>query len=448
MAALDKERPEKDSSYVSVKPSDIGLEARRMLAPIRSEIVQLLQRLVQIDTVAIPPNGSETAAQQVLFEYGKSYGLDVEMYELDFLARVDHPYVRSDRNYSGRHNLIARFLGRGRGRSLLLSGHMDTVPAGKEEWVESPWSGAIREGRLYGRGSYDMKGGLVAAFAVAVALKRHEISLGGDLFCESVIDEEWGGGGGTLAARLRGDVADACVIPEPTNLAIFRASRGGHLVDINIRAGDPQNYFSKDEVVSPAIPIGRLLGWIDQWCAKRRAIGRGEAYNGFADPAPVQVLALEANRFDQDIPLSVPLKGRVRIYFQFLPHEDVASVIAEIEQSFRRFCAEDAFFSLYKPEWRPLLDPPLLGHELPLDHEWTQALGRGAAAVFEKPPTVTAAEYPCDAFLNQLYFGIPTLVFGPRGGGPHNANEYVELPSVLQTAEVLLTTALEWCGAR
>ena len=78
------------------------------------------------------------------------------------------------------------------------------------------------------------------------------------------------------------------------------------------------------------------------------------------------------------------------------------------------------------------MDPPLLGHELSFDHAWTQTLWRSAAAVLGKAPTVTAAEYPCDAFLNQLYFGIPTLVFGPCGAGPHNANEFVKLQSVLQ----------------
>lgn len=446
MSAKNKELQKQDLAPASALPLTTAGQAKRMLRPLENEIVELLQRLVQTNSVAIPPNGSETEAQKVLLGYLQTYDLDVEMYDLAFLARSNHRYVRSDRNYAGRHNLIARLNGSGRGRSLMLSGHMDTVPPGRDEWKESAWSGVVRQGRLYGRGSYDMKGGLVAAFAVAVALKKAGVRLGGDLLCESVIDEEWAGGGGTLAARLRGDIADACVISEPTDLAIFRASRGGHFVDIVVRAGDPENYFSRDEAVSPAIPVGRLLGWIDDWSLRRRGIETGEAYSGFSDPAPVQVLALEANSFDADIPWSVPLMARVRLYFQFLPHEDVAVVIKEIEQSFRSFCADDPFFSTYTPEWNAIVDPPLLGHELALDHELTQALFGCAAAALDATPRVTAAEYPCDAFINQREFGMPTLVFGPRGAAPHNTNEYVEVRSVLQTAEVLLTTALEWCG--
>jgi acetylornithine deacetylase len=68
-----------------------------------------------------------------------------------------------------------------------------------------------------------------------------------------------------------------------------------------------------------------------------------------------------------------------------------------------------------------------------------------AGASLEKKPVVTAAPYPCDASIIHREFGIPTLVFGPCGGGCHNPNEFVEFASVIQTAEVLLTAALEWC---
>jgi acetylornithine deacetylase len=421
-------------------------DARQMIRPLEHDIVRLLQELVKTNSVAIPPDGSETAAQQVLQDFLQAHDILPEMYDLEFLTRAEHPYRRVDRRYLGRHNLIARIEGNGSGKSLMLSGHIDTVPPGHDPWTDCPWSGVVKEGRLYGRGSYDMKGGLAAAFSVAVALKAAGVRLNGDLFCESVVDEEWGGGGGTLAGRLRGDVADACVIPEPTDLNIFRASRGGYVVDIEVKAGDSQNYFSKDQVVSPAIPLGRLLGWIDQLSLQRKAIDAGETYRGFSDPAPVQVLAVEAKTFDLEVPWSVPLMARARVYFQFLPHEDVSVIVTEIKESFDAFCEADPFFSNYKPEWKPLFDPPLLGHELARDHEWTKTLSACAASVIDPAPVVTAAEYPCDAFLNQNYFGMPTLIFGPRGGGAHNVDEYVEIESVIQTAEVLLATALTWCG--
>jgi acetylornithine deacetylase len=422
-------------------------EARNLLLPLRQEIISLLQELVRTNSVAIPPEGNETPAQKVLYQFLKQYKLDVETYGVDFLKNSRHRGIRHERHYAGRKNLIARVPGSGRGRSLLLTGHMDTVPAGLNPWKDSPWSGKITRGRLYGRGSFDMKGGLAANFAVAVALKRAGVRLGGDLLCESVVDEEYGGGGGTLAGRLRGDNADACAIPEPTNLTIYRASRGGYVFDLTVRAGESSAYFSKEEVVSPSVPMGRLLGWVDSWAKRRRKIRRGEgAYRKFPDPAPVQVLAVEASNFDPQTPLSVPLMARTRIYLQFLPHENVAGVIREVKNSLAEFCAQDPFFRVHPPVWRPLFDPPLLGHELEANHPWTQCMARSAASVLGRTVQVTAAEYPCDGFILHREFGIPTLLFGPSGAGAHNADEYADVNSVIHTAEVLLAATLDWCG--
>jgi acetylornithine deacetylase len=424
-----------------------GRDARRLLRPLREEVLALAQALVRVDSVAIPPEGHETEAQKVLARVLRRHRIDVELYDVGFLSRSRHPYVRRDRNYAGRHNLIARLPGTGRGRSLLLSGHVDTVPTRPNPWRDSPWSGVVRKGRLYGRGSWDMKGGLAAQGAVAIALRTAGLRTGGDLLIESVVDEEFAGGGGTLAARLRGVTADACAIAEPTNEAVLRASRGGHFFDAVCRAGDPSAYFSKEEAVSPALPMGRLLGWIDSWARRRREVDRGETYRGFSDPAPVQVLALEANRFDPDIPWSVPLEARVRVYFQFLPHEDVGARVREIEESLVAFCAADPFFRSHPVDVRRLVDPPLEGHELAADHPWTRCLHGAAREVLGPEVPLTAAEWPCDAFLNQKHFDVPTLVFGPRGAGAHNADEYVEVASVLRAAEVYLAATLAWCGA-
>jgi acetylornithine deacetylase len=290
-----------------------------------------------------------------------------------------------------------------------------------------------------------MKSGLVAQFATAVALKRARLRLRGDLLCESVVDEEFGGGGGTLAGRLRGDSADACAIAEGTNYEVVRATRGGSVFDVVCEAGDPMSYFSKEEVVSPAVPLGRVLGWVDAWVRRRREVERGPTYADFPDPAPVQVLAVEANRFDPDVPWSVPLAARVRVYFQFLPHEDVPAVLREVEASLRDFGAADPFFRRYPLRLERVLDPPLLGHEVPADHPWTRCLLESARGLLGEKATLSASQWPCDAFLHQR-FGIPTLLFGPRGAGSHNPNEYVEVPSILRTAEVYLAAALEWCG--
>lgn len=423
-----------------------ALAARKLLAPLEAEIIRCVQTLVQADTVAIPPDGKESAGQEVLRAFLDSFSVESESYGMEFVRDSGHRMVRKNRNYMGRSNLVATLSGSGRGRSLLFNGHMDTVPAGRDRWSESPWSGAIRDGRVYGRGSFDMKGGLAAQFAVLCAMKRAALRLGGDVSCESVVDEEWGGGGGTLAARLRGPLADACVIAEGTQEELALATRGGAFIDLTCEAGDAERYFSTGEVVSPGAAVGRLLGWVDEWRLRRRQTPRGEAYRDFPDPAPVQILAIEANRIDPEEPFRVPLSATIRIYLQFLPHEDATQVLAEVRASLVEFCARDLFFRDYPVEWHPLFDPPLEGHELLPDHPWSRCFAASASASLGREVQVIAAPYPCDAFIVQREFGIPALLFGPRGGGAHNADEYVEIASVLKSAEVFLTAALEWCA--
>jgi acetylornithine deacetylase len=194
------------------------------------------------------------------------------------------------------------------------------------------------------------------------------------------------------------------------------------------------------------VPLGRLLQWVEEWTVRRAGIKASGAYASVSDPAPVQILAIEANRLDRDVPLSVPLRGTVRVYFQFLPDEDVDGMLQAIRESLQEFQQADSFFRTHPIAWKPLYDPPLLGHELPESHPWTQCLASAVGGVCQKEPRVSAAPYPCDAFLLQREFGIPTLLFGPAGGGAHNPDEYVEVESVLTTAESLLAATLLWCS--
>jgi acetylornithine deacetylase len=422
----------------------ISTRAFKLLRPLKGRLNLLLQDLVRTNSVAVLAGGDETAAQHVLHRFFLEQGIRSELYDTAFICESNSPRVRRNKSYAGRQNLSVRLQGSGIGKSLLLNGHIDTVPPGKAEWDRSPWSGAFQQGRVWGLGSFDMKGGIVANAAVVCAIKRAGIRTGGDLLFESVVDEEWGGGGGTIAARLRGDMADACVISEGTQLEIYRATRGGFVVDIVVDAGDSSGYFSTSEVTSPAIPLGRLLGWVSEVAEKRKQIKSSRAYSNFSDPVPVQVLAVESNRLDPEVPLSVPLRATARVYFQFLPEEDVDQVVEELRRSLEAFAASDPFFRRYPAQWIPVLGNPLRGHEVDANHPWLECLTASTNRVLGRSAITTAAPYPCDAGLIHHEFGIPTLVFGPSGAGAHNPNEWVDFESVIDTAGVLLDAALAW----
>ncbi|MCZ2154138.1 MAG: M20/M25/M40 family metallo-hydrolase [Bryobacterales bacterium] len=200
-------------------------------------LVAILQDLVRLPSVNNAPDGNEWACQQYVATFLRDLGWDpVQYLPTDAPGILDHPLYWPGRKYEKRPNVAGVKKGSGGGRSLLLSGHIDTVPPGELPWKYPPFEGRVEGGRLYGRGSVDMKCGIATNLFVAEALANTETSLAGDLTIESVVDEEFGGVNGTLAGRLMGYRAEAAIISEPSFLRVCPAQRGGRTVDIFFHA--------------------------------------------------------------------------------------------------------------------------------------------------------------------------------------------------------------------
>jgi acetylornithine deacetylase len=193
------------------------------LAGYRDQAIAGLQRLVQTPSLA----GDEGHAQQVLLDLLGAAGVDATLVPLDEGALASLPQFQSRAgDYQARPNLVATLPGRGGGRGLLLNSHIDVVtPGDKVLWHGSPWSGAYREGRIYGRGAADAKGCVWAAALAIMALRATGADLRGDVVLESVVDEE-DTGNGTLDLARRGHRVAGAVVLEPTDLQVCYGHRG------------------------------------------------------------------------------------------------------------------------------------------------------------------------------------------------------------------------------
>ena len=202
----------------------------------RDDLVDLASTLIGFDTTAREPGepgGEEAALQEHLASRLDDSGLEVELWEpeADLAASVTVPPGFA---FDGRLQLLARRPGTGGGRNLLLNGHVDVVPSGPADaWSVPPRPAQLRDGRLYGRGACDMKGGVAAMVVAVEALAALAVPTAGDLLVNTVTDEE-STGAGAAAILARGAGAEAGIIPEPTGLDIWTASRGSTVATITV----------------------------------------------------------------------------------------------------------------------------------------------------------------------------------------------------------------------
>ncbi len=186
-----------------------------------------LAKLVSFDSRMLENgvHGQEKGIQDYLATHFAGMGATVDVFSPDNEKISRYAGFNAGHQYEGRQNVVATFKGTGGGASLLMNGHCDIVPPGDENaWTSPPFAATERGGLLYGRGTADMKGGLAAAILAVQFIKDMGYRFKGDIFIESVIDEE-GGGNGTIACCDRGYRADGALLMEPTGLKVMPSSK-------------------------------------------------------------------------------------------------------------------------------------------------------------------------------------------------------------------------------
>lgn len=383
----------------------------------REDLVRTLSDLVRIDSinpVLVPGAHGEREIADYVVRWLREAGLEADAFE------------PSDASGAGRPSVVGRLPGTGGGKSLMLNAHMDTV--GVEEMAE-PLSGAVRDGRLYGRGAYDMKGSLAACLLAAKTLARGGSRLRGDLVIAAVADEEYGSlGTADVLTRVR---TDAAVVTEPTSLRICRAHKGYLWIEVETlgRAAHGSRF---DEGIDANMRMGRFLSVLDRLEQRLRK----------RPPHPlVGPPSLHAALLEGGSGLSTyAARSVVKLERRTIPGETVASAMAEIQGLLDELAAVDPTFRGTAREFFSR-EPFEVGAEAPI----VLALDRSARAVLGRNPDHYGDTPWMDSALTAAA-GIETVVFGPHGAGAHAAVEWVDVESVVQTALVLIETARAWCA--
>jgi acetylornithine deacetylase len=402
----------------------------------RDRIAADLAALVQIPSLT----GDEDAVQTELGLRMGAAGLAVE--------RIDHPAadLAADPDFPGievaRRTLpvVAGSLrGDGPGRRVLISGHVDVVPAGDElQWSVPPFSAEIRDGRMYGRGSCDMKAGVVAGLAAlrAIAETGGLDRPDGWLGLVAVPSEE-DGGAGTLAAIRSGLVGDACVITEPTELRVVTAQAGAITFRLTITGRSAHAAFRREGVSA----VELLWPVMEELRADEQARNKAEQVRALRDlglPYPTVIGRVSAGEWSASVPDRLVAEGRYGVAVGQTTGEAEAELRAAVE----RACTRDPWLAEHPPEVE-ITGGRFASAALAQGHPLPWSVGTAARDVLGRLPEFAAVPYGADMrlFINQG--ATPTVLFGP--GNPrlaHAPDEHVELEQVAQCARTLAVWAL------
>jgi acetylornithine deacetylase len=396
---------------------------------------ELLARLVAAPTVL----GNEEPGQQLVREAFRELGLEPLDIPLDPTALRAHPASSPfSWDVSGKANVVTTWPPSGNGgRSLILNGHIDVVPASESLWRTAPFR-ATRDGDwLYGRGAGDMKAGLAAIVGAVGGLKRLGLEPGAPVHLQSVVEEECTGNG-ALQCVLAGVAADAAVIPEPFPGAITISQVGVLWFRVEI-AGSPAHVAQAGDgvnAIEAAYPIIEALRGLEAELNEHPPA----PYDELEHPINLNVGTIRGG----DWPSTVASECAVSFRLSAYPGQPVGELRKRVEATVAAAAAADRFLAQNPP--RVAYDGfASEGTQVPAEGPLVELLGKAYQRLEGSPPALVATTATTDAsaFVGA---GIPAVCLGPRAENVHGVDERVSIASMTRTAQVLGLFIRDWCG--
>ena len=408
----------------------------------RDHAVDFLQTLVRFPSVT----GDEGPIQAHLKDYLADINLEIDMWDMDAEEIQKHPAAAVvTESYEGRPNIVATRKGSGGGRSLLLNGHTDVIPEGpRESWTDDPWEAKIRDNRIYGRGSSDMKSGVSSQILAVEYIEEAGIRLKGDVLVNLVVDEEVSGHG-TLDTVLRGYKADAAISGETSTLAVQPACIGRIWFQILIR-GKKAGIQTRYEGVN-AIDLGyKIKVAIDDHEKHRLETVSHPLYPHILSTLPCLVGTIESGSFPSAFPDTCLLKGSIAT----VPGEDHEGVKKAFLDHIAKVARGDDWMKDNPPEvtfGNKFGGLDAEAADIPADHPIVTTLVDSFREVTGKDPEISGRQGAADTRFLINNGDTPTVIFGPGPTSVMHANdEYVDIDDYMTAIKVYALSICDWCG--
>ncbi len=415
----------------------------RLEAAIDANWEQQIAWLRQI--VSFPSlRGREGPCQDWIARSFAARGWSVDRYTLDQVS-MDHLPGHSpvmDTDYSRAVQVVATVRPPVvKGRSLILQGHVDVVPAGPEEmWTTKPFDPVVKDGLLYGRGANDMKQGVSAMVFAMDALRGAGLAPAADVYVETVTEEECTGNG-ALSTLARGYRAEACLIPEPTANILARASVGVMWFRLRVR-GVPV-HVARAQTGSNAIMSAYVL--INAVYALTAEINERakthEWYKDVPDPVKFNPGVIRGGDWGSSTPSWCEVDCRIGL----LPGTTLEEARSEVLRTVAAAARADNFLANNPPEviWNGFQAD---AHVLQPGSEAEAVLGQVHEEVLGEKMTARLGTAVNDTRFYDLYYNVKALCYGPGGEMSHGFDEYADLATLKKTTLVIAGFIADWCG--
>jgi acetylornithine deacetylase len=373
-------------------------------------VCQDLVRINSINPMLVPGAPGEREVADYTAKTLTALGLDVQRHEPE----------------PGRISVTGRLRGSGGGKSLMLNAHYDTVGI---DGMPDPFSAAVRNGRLFGRGSYDMKGSLAASIGAVKAIVDSGERLRGDIVVAAVADEEYGSlGTADILTRI---TTDGAIVTEPTALNACLAHKGYLWIEVVT-----EGRAAHGSKVEYGIDANMRMGWFLAELSTLEQELRSRTPHPLIGPPSLHAALLKGGAGLSTYSPNCTLQIERRT----IPGETEAQVMAEIDGIIDRLSAREPTFRATAKAF--FVRPPF---EVAREAGLVQTLSGAFQRTLGRAPVVVGDTPWMDSALTSEA-GIETMVFGPGGTGAHADEEYVEVDSMIDCAAVLAATAREWCG--
>ncbi|HKU94469.1 MAG TPA: ArgE/DapE family deacylase [Vineibacter sp.] len=402
------------------------------------------QTSVLADLVRIPSvRYKEAPAQDMMTRLFKEEGLGIDRWQIH-VDDIKHlpGYSPKHVDYDDAWNVVGAWRPNNpKGRSLILNGHIDVVPEGPHDmWTAPPFEPRIKDGWMYGRGSGDMKAGLILNHFALIALKRLGWRPAADVYMQSVVEEECTGNG-ALACLQRGYRADAALIPEPSGGTMTIAQVGVMWFQVRV-TGHPVHVYKADagsNAIESAYRLIQALRELEtQWNARKV---NDPHFHDHHHPVNFNVGRIEGGDWASSVPAWCTFDMRAGV----LPTQTLAEARREIEDCVRRAAANDPFLGNAPPTvtWEGFQAEPFVLK----NHEQVRAvLADAHQTVFGEALKDRTQTGTADNRFFGLYAGIPALVYGPQSDDVHGFDERVNLESVRKITQSTALFIAQWCG--